>query len=57
MVSVRDVIFNKDEVWDGMSLQIIADEIKKLDEAIQIIELLQVDKLKDIRLNDDVEVE
>ncbi len=48
VVSVRDVILNKDEVWDGVPLKRTADEIKKLDEAIQVIELPQADKLEDI---------
>ena len=57
MVLVRDVIFNEDEVLDGMPLQYTADEIKELDEAIQVIELKQVDKLEDIQLSEDLEVE
>ncbi len=57
MVSVRDVIFNEDEVWDRMPLQRTADEIKELDEAIQVIELLQADELEDIQLSEDLEVE
>ncbi len=48
VVSVRDVIFNKDEVWDGMPLRRTADEMKELDEAIEVIELPQADKLDDI---------
>ncbi len=57
MESVKDVIFNEDEVWDGVLLQHTADEIKELDEAIQVIELPQVDKLEDIQLSEDPEVE
>ncbi len=57
VVSVRDVIFNEDEVWDGLPLQRKADEIKELDEAIQVIELPQADKLEDIQLSEDLEVE
>ncbi len=57
MVSVRDVIFNGDEVWDGVPLQRTADEIKELDETIQVIELPQTDKLEDIQLSEDREVE
>ena len=57
MVSVRDVIFNEDEVWDGVPIQRTTDKIKELDEAIQIIELPQMDELEDIQLNEDLEVE
>ena len=57
VVSVRDVIFNEDEVWHGVPLQRVADEIKELDEAIQVIELPQADELEDIQLSEDLEVE
>ncbi len=57
MVSVRDVIFNEDEVWDGLPLQRTADEIKELDEAIQVIDPRQADQLEDIPLSEDLEVE
>ncbi len=39
-----------------MSHQCTADEIKELDEAIQVIELPQVDELDDIQLSEDLEV-
>ncbi len=54
---MRDVIFKEDEVWDGMPLQRTADEIKELDEAIQVIELPQADELENIQLSEDLEVE
>ncbi len=57
VVSVRDVIFNEDEIWNGVPLQRRADEIKELDEAIQVIELPQSDKLEDNQLSKDLEVE
>ncbi len=56
VVSVRDVIFNEDKIWDGVPLQRIGDNIKELDEAIQVIELPQADKLEDIQLCEDQEV-
>ncbi len=40
-----------------MPLQHPADEIWELDEAIQVIELLQADKLEYIQLSEDLEVE
>lgn len=55
MVSVRDIIFDRDEVWNGMPLQHIIKDIKQLDDAIEIIELPQTDKLEDIQLNKDLE--
>ena len=48
VISVQDVIFNKNEVWDGMPLQYKTYKIKELNQAIQIIELLQINKLEDI---------
>lgn len=48
MILVRDMIFNKDEIWDDMSLQYIADKIEKLNKTIQIIKLLEVNKLDNI---------
>ncbi len=40
-----------------MLLQRKADEIKELDEAMQVIELPQADELEDIQLSEDREVE
>ncbi len=40
-----------------MTLQRKADEIKELDEAIQVIELPQANELEDIQLSGDLEVE
>ncbi len=57
MVSVRDEIFNEDEVWDGVSLQRKADGIKELEEAIQVIELAQSGELENIQLSENLEVE
>ncbi len=56
MISVKDVIFNEDEVWDGVPLQRTANKIKELDQAIQVIELAQADELEDIQLNEDQKV-
>ena len=57
VVSVRDIIFNKDKVWDGMPFQHTTNKIKKLNKAIQVIKLLQIDKLEDIQLSEDLKVE
>ncbi len=38
VVSVRELIFNEDEVQDGVSFQRTADKIKEMDEAIQVIQ-------------------
>lgn len=54
IVSVRDVIFDEDEVWDGAPLQRMAKDIKQLDDAIELVELPQTDKLEDIQLNEDL---
>ncbi len=57
VVSVKDVIFNEDEVWNSLTLQRKTDEIKEWNEVIQVIELLQAGKLEDIQLGDNLEVE
>lgn len=58
VVSVRDVIFNEDEVWDGEPIQYTADKIKKLDEAIEIVQVPESDVLgtEDIQLGEDLDV-
>lgn len=48
MISIQNVIFNKDEVWDDMLFQYIINNIKELDKTIQVIELPETDKLEDI---------
>ena len=57
VISVRDVIFDEDEVWDGKPIQYTAVDIKELDEAIQIIEEPQSDELEDVQLGEDIEIE
>lgn len=54
VISVRNVIFNEDEIWDSILFQCIANKIKELNKAIQIIELSQIDKLEDIQLSKDL---
>lgn len=56
MISVKDVIFNKDKIQDSMSLQCTANEIKELNKAIQVIKLLQTNKSEDIQLSENLEV-
>lgn len=55
VVLVRDLIFNEDEVLEGMLLQCTDNKIKELDEAIQVIELPKADELEDIELSEDLE--
>ena len=54
VVSVWDVIFNKDEIWNGGPIQYTADKMKRMNDAIK---LLQVPKLEaeDIHLGIDLE--
>ena len=56
VISVRDVIFNEDEVLDVVFFQRATNEIKELDEAIQVIEPPQADELEDIQLSENLEV-
>lgn len=56
MISIQDIIFNKDKVQNGIPFQYTINKSKELDEAIQVIELLQIDKLEDIQLSENLEV-
>ena len=56
VVSVRDVIFNKDKVWNDMPFEHMANKIKELDKTIQVIELPQPDKLENIQFSKDLGV-
>ena len=57
MILVRNMIFNKDEVWDEIPIQCLANKIKELNKAIQIIKLLQINKLENIQLNKNLKVD
>ena len=35
------MIFNEDEVWNGESIQYNADKIKRLDDAIEIVQVIE----------------
>lgn len=58
MVSVRDVIFDEDEVWDGKPIKCTPDEIRGLDEAIAVIQVpeSEVKETEDIQLGEDLEL-
>ena len=53
VISARDVIFNKDEIWDGKPIRLTHDEIQKLDEAVEVVEVPQTDEQEDIQLAED----
>lgn len=59
MVSVRDVIFNEDEIWDREPIQYTADKIKKLNETIEIVQVPEsgILETEDIQLGEDLDVE
>ena len=54
LVSVQDVIFNKDEIWNKESIQYTANKIKKIDDAIKIVKVLKLEA-EDIQLDEDLE--
>ena len=56
VVSVRNVIFNEDEIWNGESIQYTADRIKKMDDAIKIVQASE-SEAEDIQLGEDLEEE
>lgn len=57
VISVRDVMFDEDECWDGKRIRISVDDIKELDEAIEIVEVPQSEEMEDLQLGEDPEVE
>ena len=59
VVSVRDVIFNEQEVWDGKLIQRTPDEIKEMDKTIEVIKIpeSEVMEIEDIQLGEDVDVD
>ena len=58
VVSVRDVIFDEDTIWDGKPIPYTSDNIKELDNAIVRIEIpeSEVLEMEDIQLIKDFEV-
>ena len=56
VILARDVIFNKNEVWDRKLLRLLADNIKELDKAIEMVEVSQTDKMKDVQLAENKEL-
>lgn len=54
IVSVCNIIFDKNKIWDGQSIQLSIKKIKKLDEAITIVKLL-AESDKNIQLAEDKE--
>lgn len=54
IVSVQDVIFDEDKVWDGEPIQYNTDKIKRLDNAIEIVQMPEVET-EDIQLGEDLE--
>lgn len=48
IILVRDIIFQKDECWDGKKIQISMDNIKELNEAIEIMEVPQSEEIENL---------
>ena len=44
VISARDVIFNKDEVWDQKPIRLSPAEIQELDEAVELVEVPPTDE-------------
>ena len=56
MISARDVIFNKDEVWDRRPIRLSPAKIQELDKAMEVVEVLQADEQEDIHLAEDLDL-
>ena len=59
VVSVRDIIFDKNIVWNRKPILYFDDDIKELDKAIVYIEIpkSKTKKMDDIQLVEDVKVD
>lgn len=57
VTSVKNITFDKDKLWDGKRIQISIDNIKKLNKAIEMVELPQSEEIEDLQLREDPEVE
>ena len=59
VVSLQDVIFKEDIVWDGKPIAYSDDDIKELDKAIVYIEIpkSKAKEMEDIQLVKDVKVD
>lgn len=56
MVSVRDMIFNEDKVWDRIPIQCTFDEIKVMDKAIKVLQLSEIE-IDNVQLEENVDEE
>ena len=57
VISVRDIIFDEDEYWDGKRIQYSSNDIKELDDAIEVIEVPQSEEMEDLQLGEDLEID
>lgn len=59
VVLVREIIFDKDEVWDGKPIPYSDNDIRELDKAIKYIKVpeLEVNKMENIQLGKDSEID
>lgn len=53
----RDVIFDKNKVWNRRLTQLSLNNIKELDKAIKIVKMLQTNNMEDIQLAKDLEID
>ena len=56
VISVRDVIFNKDEIWNGELIQYTADRIQKIEDVIKIVQVSE-SKVEDLQLGEELREE
>ena len=48
VISARDVIFDEDKVWDGKPLRYTVEDIKELDEAVEVVEVPQSEEMENV---------
>ena len=56
VIFAKDVIFNKDEVWDQKPVCLTPDKVQELNKAVEIVEVPQADEQEDIQLAKDLDL-
>ena len=57
VISVWDVIFDKNKVWDSKPIISIFDKIRELDKAIEIVEVPPSEEIENIYFQEDIDIE
>ena len=56
VISARDVIFDKDKVWDRKPIRLTSDKVQERDKAIEVVEIPQAEEQEDIQLAENLDL-